>query len=89
VFVEVVMLAGVNDHPAHARELARALGRLEEAGRRAGRFEAFDKLQVSHAVKLRSILNGLDGGGLPALHVHRASLAGRLEHAQFQIERDH
>jgi hypothetical protein len=44
--------------------LARALGRLEEAGRRAGRFEAFDKLQVSHAVKLRSILNGLDGGGL-------------------------
>lgn len=44
--------------------LARALGRLEEAGRRAGRFEAFDKLKVSHAVKLRSILNGLDGGGL-------------------------
>ena len=44
--------------------LARALGRLEEAGRRAGRFEAFDKLQVSHAVKLKSILNGLDGGGL-------------------------
>jgi hypothetical protein len=44
--------------------LARALRRLEEAGRRAGRFQAFDKVQISHAVKLRSILNGLDGGGL-------------------------
>lgn len=44
--------------------LAQALRRLEEAGRRAGRFEVFDNLQLSHAVKLKSILNGLDGGGL-------------------------
>lgn len=44
--------------------LARALRRLEEAGRRAGRFQAFDNLQISHSVKLKSIVNGLDGGGL-------------------------
>jgi hypothetical protein len=44
--------------------LARALRRLEEAGRRAGRFQAFDKVQISHSAKLKSILNGLDGGGL-------------------------
>jgi hypothetical protein len=44
--------------------LARALRRLEEAGRRAGHFQAFDNLQTSHSVKLKSILNGLDGGGL-------------------------
>ena len=44
--------------------LARALRRLEDAGRRAGRLEAFDKLQASHAVKLKAVLNALDGGGL-------------------------
>ena len=44
--------------------LARALRRLEDAGRRAGRFEAFDKVQASHSVKLKAVLNALDGGGL-------------------------
>jgi hypothetical protein len=44
--------------------LARALRRLEDAGRRAGRFEAFDKLHASHAAKLNAVLNALDGGGL-------------------------
>jgi hypothetical protein len=44
--------------------LARALRRLEDAGRRAGRFQAFDKLQASHTTKLNAVLNALDGGGL-------------------------
>jgi len=44
--------------------LARALRRLEDAGRRTGRLEAFDKLQASHAVRLKAVLNALDGGGL-------------------------
>jgi hypothetical protein len=44
--------------------LARALRRLEEAGRRAGRFQAFDNLQISHSAKIKAILNALDGGGL-------------------------
>jgi hypothetical protein len=44
--------------------LARALRRLEDAGRRAGRFQAFDKLHASHAAKLNAVLNALDGGGL-------------------------
>jgi len=53
--------------------LARALRRLEEAGRRAGRFEAFDKLQLSYAAKLKAILNGLDGGGLQRHDVIRTA----------------
>ncbi|MFO0181949.1 MAG: hypothetical protein ACK53N_03700 [Alphaproteobacteria bacterium] len=44
--------------------LARALRRLEMAGRRAGRFEAFDKLHANYAVKLKAVVNALDGGGL-------------------------
>ncbi|MBM3587689.1 MAG: hypothetical protein FJX33_07755 [Alphaproteobacteria bacterium] len=44
--------------------LARALRRLEDAGRRAGRFEAFYKVQASHSVKLKAVLNALRGGGL-------------------------
>jgi hypothetical protein len=53
--------------------LARALRRLEEAGRRAGRFEGFDKLQLSYALKLKAILNGLDGGGLQRHDVIRTA----------------
>ena len=34
------------------------------AGRRAGRFEAFDKLHANYAVKLKAVVNALDGGGL-------------------------
>lgn len=44
--------------------LARALRRLENAGRRAGRSEAFDGLQLGYAQKLQATLNALDGGGL-------------------------
>jgi hypothetical protein len=44
--------------------LARALRRLEEAGRRAGRFEVFDVLRLDYARKLKATLNALDEGGL-------------------------
>jgi phytoene dehydrogenase-like protein len=44
--------------------LARALRRLEDAGRRAGGFEAFDRLRLAYAQKLKASLDALDGGGL-------------------------
>lgn len=44
--------------------LARALRRLEEAGRRAGCFEVFDTLRLNYARKLKATLNALDEGGL-------------------------
>ena len=44
--------------------LARALRRLEDAGRRAGASEAFDRLRLGYAQKLKSSLDALDGGGL-------------------------
>ncbi|MCA3414223.1 MAG: hypothetical protein INF84_06440 [Roseomonas sp.] len=44
--------------------LARALRRLEDAGRRAGAFEAFDRLRLAYAQKLKACLDALDGGGL-------------------------
>ena len=43
--------------------LARALRRLEEAGRRAGHFEVFDGLRLGYTQKLKATLNALDGGG--------------------------
>jgi hypothetical protein len=53
--------------------LARALRRLENAGRRAGRFEAFDDLQLAYSQKLKATLNALDGGGLQRSDVIRLS----------------
>jgi hypothetical protein len=44
--------------------LARALRRLEDAGRQAGALEAFDRLRGAYAQKLKASLNALDGGGL-------------------------
>lgn len=44
--------------------LARALRRLEDAGRRAGAFEFFDKLRLAYAQKLKASFDALDGGGL-------------------------
>jgi hypothetical protein len=44
--------------------LARALRRLEDAGRRAGASEAFDQLRLAYAQKLKASLDALDGGGL-------------------------
>jgi hypothetical protein len=44
--------------------LARALRRLEEAGRNAAAFEAFDQLRLAYAQKLKACLDALDGGGL-------------------------
>lgn len=44
--------------------LARALRRLEDAGRRAGAFEAFDRLRLAYGQKLKACLDALDGGGL-------------------------
>jgi hypothetical protein len=44
--------------------LARALRRLEDAGRRAGAFETFDRLQLAYRQKLKASLDALDGGGL-------------------------
>lgn len=44
--------------------LARALRRLEEAGRRAGSFEDLDRLGLAYRQKLKATINALDGGGL-------------------------
>jgi hypothetical protein len=44
--------------------LARALRRLEDAGRRAGAFEAFDRMRLAYGHKLKACLDALDGGGL-------------------------
>lgn len=44
--------------------LARALRRLDEAGRRAGFLDGFDKLRLAFTQKLRATINALDGGGL-------------------------
>ena len=44
--------------------LARALRRLEEAGRRAGFLEGFDNLRLAYTQKLKATINALDGGGL-------------------------
>jgi hypothetical protein len=51
--------------------LARALRRLEDAGRQAGALEAFDRLRSDYAQKLKASLNGLDGGGLQRHDVMR------------------
>jgi hypothetical protein len=44
--------------------LARSLRRLEDAGRRAGASEAFDRMRLAYAQKLKASLDALDGGGL-------------------------
>ena len=44
--------------------LARALRRLDDAGRRAGGFEGFDRLRLAYSQKLKVSLHALDGGGL-------------------------
>ena len=44
--------------------LARALRRLDKAGRRAGFLEGFDNLRVAYVQKLKATMNALDGGGL-------------------------
>ena len=44
--------------------LARALRRLDEAGRRAGFLEGFDRIRSTYVQKLKAIMNALDGGGL-------------------------
>jgi hypothetical protein len=44
--------------------LARALRRLDEAGRRAGFLDGFDNLRLAYAQKLKATINALDGGGL-------------------------
>jgi len=44
--------------------LARALRRIEMAGRRAGIVDAFDELEQLYKQKLKATLNALDGGGL-------------------------
>jgi len=51
--------------------LARALRRLEDAGRRAGAFETFDQLQLAYKQKLKASLDALDGGGLQRHDVFR------------------
>jgi len=44
--------------------LARALRRIEMAGRRAGIVDGFDELERLYKQKLKATLNALDGGGL-------------------------
>ena len=44
--------------------LARALRRIEMAGRRAGIVDGFDELEQLYKQKLKATLNALDGGGL-------------------------
>ncbi|MCA3420263.1 MAG: hypothetical protein INF88_15320 [Roseomonas sp.] len=51
--------------------LARALRRLEDTGRRAGAYEAFDRLQLAYRQKLKASLDALDGGGLQRHDVFR------------------
>jgi hypothetical protein len=51
--------------------LARALRRLEKAGRRAGVTQGFDELERAYRQRLKAILNALDGGGLQRADVIR------------------
>ena len=53
--------------------LARALRRLEMAGRHAGIFQGFDDLEFTYRQRLKAVLNGLDGGGLQRADVIRIS----------------
>lgn len=53
--------------------LARALRRLEMAGRQAGAFRGFDDLAHNYRQRLKAILNALDGGGLQRADVIRIS----------------
>jgi hypothetical protein len=51
--------------------LARALRRLEKAGRRTGMTQGFDELERAYRQRLKAILNALDGGGLQRADVIR------------------
>ena len=51
--------------------LARALKRLEAAGRRCGNPEFYDDLQRRYANTLKALVNGLDGGGLLQTDIFR------------------
>jgi len=51
--------------------LARALRRLEKAGRRTGMMQGFDELERAYRQRLKAILNALDGGGLQRADVIR------------------
>ena len=51
--------------------IARALRRLEDAGRRAGASEALDRLQLAYLQKLKASIDALDGGGLQRQDVFR------------------
>jgi hypothetical protein len=53
--------------------LARALRRLEMAGRRSGAVLGFDELTQTYRQRLKAILNALDGGGLQRADVIRFS----------------
>ena len=53
--------------------LARALRRLELAGRRSGITQGFDELERTYRQRLKAILNALDGGGLQRADVIRFS----------------
>jgi hypothetical protein len=53
--------------------LARALRRLEMAGRRSGAVLGFDELARTYRQRLKAILNALDGGGLQRADVIRFS----------------
>jgi hypothetical protein len=53
--------------------LARALRRLEMAGRRSGAVLGFDELAQTYRQRLKAILNALDGGGLQRADVIRFS----------------
>jgi len=53
--------------------LARALRRLEMAGRRSGITQGFDELERAYRQRLKAILNALDGGGLQRADVIRIS----------------
>jgi hypothetical protein len=53
--------------------LARALRRLELAGRRSGITQGFDELERAYRQRLKAILNALDGGGLQKADVIRFS----------------
>jgi hypothetical protein len=53
--------------------LARALRRLEIAGRRSGNTQGFDELERAYRQRLKAIFNALDGGGLQRADVIRLS----------------
>jgi hypothetical protein len=53
--------------------LARALRRLEIAGRRSGAVQGFDDLDRAYRQRLKAILNALDGGGLQRADIIRIS----------------